>query len=68
MLARDMKIIADEIDGIIFLPKWEASRGACLEGYVGLQFERSFALYTRGSFRPLAEDEVRAAIIAKLSD
>jgi len=35
-LARDVKIIADQVQGIIFLPDWEKSRGARLEAMVGL--------------------------------
>ena len=35
-LARDVKIIADQVQGIIFLPGWSKSRGARLEATVGL--------------------------------
>lgn len=35
-LSRDVKLIADECDGIIFLPGWHNSRGARLEAYVAL--------------------------------
>jgi hypothetical protein len=35
-LARDVKLIADQAQGIIFLPGWDNSRGARLEATVGL--------------------------------
>ena len=35
-LARDVKLIAEECDGIIFLPRWWESRGARLEAFVAL--------------------------------
>ena len=35
-LSRDVKIIADEVDGIIFLPNWHRSKGARLEAYVAI--------------------------------
>jgi len=35
-LSRDVKIVADEVGGIVFLPEWEESKGARLEAYVAL--------------------------------
>jgi hypothetical protein len=35
-LARDIEIVADQCDGIIFLPGWEKSRGARLEAFTAL--------------------------------
>lgn len=36
LLARDVKLVADEVDGIFCLPGWSASRGANLEVTVAL--------------------------------
>lgn len=36
ILAKDVKLIADDIDGIIFLPGWQRSKGARLEAFVAL--------------------------------
>lgn len=45
MLARDVKIITDEMDGLIMLPHWQRSSGAKLEAYVGVLAKKKFYLY-----------------------
>lgn len=35
-LARDLKIVADDVEGIMFLDGWEKSRGAKLEAFTAL--------------------------------
>lgn len=35
-LSGDIPIVADQVQGIVFLPNWEKSRGARLEAYTGL--------------------------------
>lgn len=44
-LARDVEIVADQCQGIIFLPGWQKSRGAKLEACVGLACGHDFYLY-----------------------
>lgn len=52
MLSRDMKIIADEVGGLILLDGWEQSRGARLEVYVALVLGRKFGKFTKGETGP----------------
>lgn len=42
-LARDVKLIADKIGGIMLLKGWQGSRGARLEAFVGLLCGKQFA-------------------------
>ncbi len=59
-LARDVKIIADQVGGIIFLPKWQRSRGARLEAFVGLLCKHKFAWYdTYSAIDPIHSNTVR---------
>lgn len=46
MLARDVKIVADQVDGIILLPGWEKSRGARLETFVAVLSGHKFYEYS----------------------
>jgi nucleoside 2-deoxyribosyltransferase len=34
MMARDVKLIIDDVDGIVVLPGWNRSRGVCIEIFV----------------------------------
>lgn len=61
-LARDIKIVADQVQGIILMPGWNKSRGARLEAYVALLCKHQLKLYMPGSGRivDIAEWQVRA--------
>lgn len=45
ILARDVRIVADQCDGVVLLEGWEHSRGACLESYVNMLCNRPVYLY-----------------------
>jgi len=45
ILARDVRILIDDLNGIIFLPGWERSTGARLEAFVGLLHNYPFFEY-----------------------
>jgi hypothetical protein len=47
VLSRDVRLVADQIGGIIFLPNWYQSRGAKLEAFVGLLTGKQFARWNR---------------------
>ncbi len=63
MLARDMKIIADEIGGIIFLPGWHESRGAKTEAYLALAFNRKFAVYKDSALLMIDKQAVKTWLV-----
>jgi hypothetical protein len=51
-LARDVKLVSDQVKGIIFLEEWYMSRGAKLEAFVGILCGHTFLLY-KGHGNPL---------------
>jgi hypothetical protein len=46
ILARDVRIVADQVQGLIFLPKWFDSKGAKLEAFTALLCGHKFGIYT----------------------
>lgn len=46
-LSRDVKVVADDVSGIVLLPGWAESRGAVLETTVGLLCKHRFFLYDK---------------------
>ena len=66
MLSRDMKIIADEVGGLILLDGWESSTGARLEVYVALVLGKKFGKFVNkstGPFLPLRPDVIKEWLI-----
>lgn len=61
ILARDVRIVSDQVDGIIFLEDWWRSRGAKLEAFVGL-LQPKFEFYRYDDATklvvPLSREEV----------
>lgn len=64
-LGRDVRIVADECDGIVFLPGWQKSRGARLEAFVGLLCGLKFGVYSPGKWDGSKIDEVSADWVAQ---
>lgn len=54
-LARDVKMITDELDAIVLLPQWYHSRGANLEAFVGLLCNKVFFIWTSNGLIPVSK-------------
>jgi hypothetical protein len=67
LLARDVKLLADTgIQGIVFLPDWQRSRGAKLEATVGLLCGFSFYEYKDGTTVQKDKEWVKHQLSASL--
>lgn len=49
ILGRDIRVVADEVEGIVLLPCWAASRGARLEAFTAILCGKSLQLYDEGA-------------------
>lgn len=56
-LARDVKLVADEIDAIALLPGWEDSRGAQLELFVAKMCGLNYYRYEDGKLVEFTDEE-----------
>lgn len=63
-LSRDVKIVADQVDGIVVLPNWHKSKGARLEVFVGLLANKVFAVYDEHTewLRYVSKDYIRGVL------
>lgn len=64
-LSRDVKIVADQVVGLVLLPGWEKSRGARLEVFVGLLCGREFYAYLGADHgvESISNDLVRSMVL-----
>lgn len=72
-LARDLKLIADQVDGVILMDAWYKSKGARQEAFTALQCGKMFASLCTGkegsySIRATATQHVSLALRAYLQD
>jgi len=63
MLARDMKILADEVGGVIFLPGWHESKGAKTEAYIALAMNLKFGVYKDGAMLRIDKQAVKTWLV-----
>ena len=68
LLSRDVKMIADDCGGIIFLPKWTQSKGALTEAYIGLVTGCAFGYYNKGNVTDYNRRSVAGVVASELTN
>lgn len=64
ILAKDVKLVADKVDGVVVMNGWGKSRGARLEVFVANLTGRSINVYAgEGRIRPMSEAEYLHGIL-----
>jgi hypothetical protein len=48
-LGHDIRLLVEEVDGIVLLPRWEFSRGARVEAFAAVTFNRQIFEYVRAA-------------------
>jgi hypothetical protein len=64
-LARDVKIVGDQVDGVVLLPYWFTSRGARLETFVALSKQLPVYYYIGGGQLVLCSNEMLMEAIGR---
>lgn len=62
ILAKDVILVGDIVQGIVFLPNWYLSRGAKLEAFVGLLTGKVFGYYIEGKIVDMPRERVQTAL------
>jgi hypothetical protein len=63
ILARDVRVVADEIEAVIVLPDWHRSRGARLEVFVALLCSKPVLAYSSAGLKLLHPAEALVQIV-----
>lgn len=65
-LSRDVKLVADQCDGVIAIDEWMHSKGARLEVFVALQQSKPILWYRNGYIAPISAVEALACITTSM--
>jgi hypothetical protein len=66
ILAKDVELVADKCEAVVFLPEWQKSRGAKLEATVGLLCGHKFYEYKNGDLWEVNPEYVKHQLASNL--